>query len=150
MDEKGFGLLEAALAAMVAGLLAAVAMPRLFFHYQALALDHEAARLAAALSAYREEAVYAAAQRQEFLDAGKYTVPEFRLEKNSYMVIVNGKIRRRHTLPSGIEMNRGRKTVDFYGTGNAEPMTITLRSGTQQRYVIIDLAGRIRVSLAPP
>ncbi len=150
MDEKGFSLLEAVLAAMVAGLLAAVAVPRLSFHYQTLALDHEAAQLAAALAVYREEAVYAVAQRQEFPDASEHQALSFRLARDGYSVICNSKIRRRYTLPSGIEMSSGRSTVEFYGTGNAEPMTIMLRSGTERRYVIIDLAGRIRVSLTPP
>ncbi|MBQ7515212.1 MAG: hypothetical protein IJS96_02920 [Schwartzia sp.] len=149
MDEKGFSLIEAVLTAMVISLLASVALPRLFFQYSTLTLDRETERLAAALAVYREESVYAAAQRQEFLDASEHQVPVFRLERGGYSI--KGRTgSKRHTLPAGIELSCNRVTVMFYGTGNAEPLTIILRSGTERRYVIIDLAGRIRVSLTPP
>jgi len=40
--------------------------------------------------------------------------------------------------------------VDFRMTGDAQPMTIMLQAGKEVRYVIIDVVGRVRVSLTPP
>ncbi len=150
MDEKGFGLLEALLAAMVACLVAAAALPRIVSRHQVLQLEQEATELASALTVFREESIYAAAQRQEFLDASEHQVPVLRFTKTGYTVACNTKIKRRHTVASGIQLIPNRSTAEFYGTGSAQPMTIQLCSGQERRYVIIDVAGRIRVSLTPP
>ena len=150
MDEEGFSLAEILAAAAILGILSAIAIPRLFLQYSAVRLEQEAAKLAAALSYYRAEVMYAESQRQGFADVSEQRVPSFILTRKGYYVRYNTKIDRRYTFPDGVELVSNRTSAEFYGTGNGEPMTIMLRQGASARYVIIDLAGRIRVSTTPP
>ena len=54
-----------------------------------------------------------------------------------------------YTLPKDIKLITS-NDVNFRMTGDAQPATLTLQSGKEVRYIVIDVVGRVRVSLTPP
>ena len=76
-------------------------------------------------------------------------LPKFELNADGYGTRVSGKDIFWYPLPKDVKLVCSSEVI-FRMTGSAQPMTITLQSGNEVRYVIIDVVGRVRVSLAPP
>ena len=150
MDRRGFTLVEILVAACVLSIVGMLALPTVWRAGQVMRLESEAARLAAALMKHREVIMSRQAAHSSFASASGETTPIFTLSASEYYV-QNGTARReRHPLPSGISLEAERTTVTFLINGSAQPTTIRLRAGGEVRYVIVDVAGRVRVSPDPP
>lgn len=129
---------------------AALAAPRLWSASMSARLDAEAARLAAALMEFRGRVMTRQAPHASFPGVASEAQAYFNLTRSGYSV-VSGSVRlEHHALSDGIELSAPRTQAAFTASGNGSPMTIVLLAGKEARYVIIDLAGRVRVSLSPP
>ncbi len=148
-DNRGEGLTGLLIALLIVSVFAAFAVPRLWGFGTALRLDGEAAQLASELMRYRETIITYHPVHKDFWGSGEEAQPKFELDPDGYGTRANGKDIFWHPLPKDIRLIRS-SAVDFRRTGNAQPMTIMLKSGNEVRYVIIDVVGRVRVSLTPP
>ena len=150
MRERGFSLLEIVLTVGILGTLAALAIP-FFAKWGSLwQLEYEAARLASEVRYYREVIGTFQPQHHEFLSVSKESTPAFGFERREYYLRHGTKISRRHTLADGILLSASRPQLVFSLGGEANPISFCLQRGTEKRYVIIDIAGRVRVSRFPP
>lgn len=150
MRERGFSLLEIVLTVGILGTLAALAIP-FFTKWGSLwQLEYEAARLASEVRYYREVIGTFQPQHREFLSAPKESTPIFGFERREYYLRQGNKISRRHTLADGIFLSASRPQLTFSWSGEANPISFCLRRGMTKRYVIVDIAGRVRVSRFPP
>lgn len=150
MRERGFSLLEIVLALGILGMLAAFAIP-VFARWGGLwQLEYEAARLASEVRYYREVSGTFAPQHPDFLSVSKESKPIFGFERHAYYLRRGGKLSRRHPLPDGIFLSASRPQLTFSLGGEANPISFCLQRGLERRYVIIDIAGRVRVSRFPP
>ncbi len=149
LDKRGEGVAELLIALLIVSVFAAFAVPRLWGFGTALRLDGEAAQLASELMRYRETVITRQPIHRDFPGAGEEAQPKFELNADGYGTRENGKDVFWHPLPKDIELICN-SDVDFRMTGDAQPMTIMLQAGKEVRYVIIDVVGRVRVSLTPP
>lgn len=149
MDKRGEGLVGLLIALSIVAVFAAIAVPRLWSFGAELRLDGEAAQLAAELTRYRETVMTRQPVHGDFLNSGEEALPKFELNADGYGVRANGKDVFWHPLSKDVKLICS-SDVSFRMTGNAQPMTITLQSGKEVRYVIVDVVGRVRVSLTPP
>ena len=150
MREHGFGLLEVVLTVGILGMLAALAVP-FFARWGSLwQLEYEAARLASEVRYYREVTGTFQPQHREFLSVPKESTPVFGFERREYYLRRGTKISRRHMLADGIVLSASRSQLTFSSSGEANPISFCLQRGTTKRYVIVDIAGRVRVSRFPP
>lgn len=150
MDRRGFSLAEILVTVCVLSLIGAFALPTVWRAGQDVRLEGEAARLAAALMKHRENIMSRQPTHSSFDVASAEATPIFTLTASEYYVQVGTKRQERHPLPSGIALEPEGPTVTFLINGGALPMTIKLRAGGEVRYVIVDVAGRVRVSPDPP
>lgn len=150
MRARGFSLLEVVLTVGILGTIAAIAMP-FFAQWGSLwRLEYEAARLASEVRYYREVIGTFQPQHREFLSVPNESTPVFGFSRREYYVRRGTKISRRHTLPDGILLSASRPQLVFSTSGEASPISFCLQRGTAKRYVIVDIAGRVRVSRFPP
>ena len=149
LDRRGEGLAGLLIALMIVSVLAAFAVPQLWGLGNALRLDGEAAQLASELMRYREIIITRQSVHKSFQGSGEEAQPLFKLKAGGYGMQANGKDIFWHPFPKDVKLFCS-SDVDFRKTGNAQPMTIVLQSGKEVRYVIIDVVGRVRVSLTPP
>ena len=149
LDKRGEGVAELLIALLIVSVFAAFAVPRLWGFGTALRLDGEAAQLASELMRYRETVITRQPIHRDFPGAGEEAQPKFELNADGYGTRESGKDVFWHPLPKDVKLICSGK-VDFRRTGNAQPLTITLRLGKEERYVIVDTVGRVRVSLTPP
>lgn len=149
LDKRGEGLAGLLVALSIVSVFAAIAMPKLWNFGTALRLDSEAARLAAELMRFRETVMTRQPVHRDFRGSGEEPPPQFELNADGYGMREDGKDVFWYPLPKDVKLICS-SDVDFRLTGNAQPMTIMLQSGKEVRYVIIDVVGRIRVSLSPP
>ncbi len=149
LDDRGEGLIGLLIALLIVSLFAAFAVPRLWGFGTALRLDGEAAQLASELMRYRETVITRQPAHEDFYGSGEEAQPKFELNADGYGMRASGKDVFWHSLPKGMKLICSNDVL-FRMTGNAQPMTITLQSGKEVRYVIIDQVGRVRVSLTPP
>lgn len=149
LDKRGEGLAGLLVALSIVSVFAAIAVPRLWSFGTALRLDSEAARLATELIRFRETVMTRQPVHRDFRGSGEESPPQFELNADGYGIREDGKDVFWYPLPKDVKLICSSK-VDFRLTGNAQPMTIMLQSGKEVRYVVIDVVGRIRVSLAPP
>lgn len=150
VDRRGFALTELLLAVGVLLLVGALALPTVWRVGQAMRLDGEAARLAAAIMKHRETIMSRQAIDSGFPSASGETEPFFTLTATEYFIRIGTARKERHALPAGITMEPGQPTARFLPNGSATPMTIRMSAGGEVRYVIVDVAGRVRVSPDPP
>ena len=150
MDRRGFTLTELLVTVCVLSLIGAFALPTVWRAGQAVRLEGEAARLAAALMKHREVIMSRQAAHSGFSAASGESTPIFTMSKSEYYVQVGATRTERHRLPSDVELLAEQTTVTFLVNGGAMPITIQLREGGEVRYVIVDVAGRVRVSPDPP
>lgn len=148
-DDRGEGLTGLLIALLIVSLFAAFAVPRLWRVGAALRLDGEAAQLATELMRYRETVITLQSMHKDFSEVGEEAQPKFELNADGYGTRESGMDVFWHPLPKDVKLICSGK-VDFRRTGNAQPLTITLRLGKEERYVIVDTVGRVRVSLTPP
>ncbi|MBR5381587.1 MAG: hypothetical protein IK136_03090 [Oscillospiraceae bacterium] len=134
----------------VLSLVGAFALPTVWRAGQAVRLEGEAARLAAALMKHREVIMSRQAAHSGFAAASGESAPIFTMTQSEYYVQVGTARKERHQLPAGVSLEAEQKTVTFLVNGGALPITIKLREGGEVRYVIVDVAGRVRVSPDPP
>lgn len=150
MRERGFTLLELLIVMGILGVLAAVAVPGLRRVSDGLQLDYEAARLASEVRYYREIIGTFQPQHEEFLSVQGEPTPTFVFYNRGYHLRTSTKISRRHTLAEGINLTANRRELKFSVNGGGKPMSFLLQKGSDKRYIIIDVAGRVRVSRTPP
>ena len=148
-DSRGEGLAGLLIALSMVSVLAAIAVPRLWGLGTSLRLDGEAAQLASELMRYRETIITRQPKHRDFSGVEGEAEPIFDLDADGYGVRESGKEIFWHPLPKDITLICS-GAVDFRMTGNAQPMTILLKSGKEVRYVVVDQVGRVRVSLTPP
>ena len=148
-DNRGEGLAGLLIALLIVSAFAAFAVPRLWGFGKTLRLDGEAAQLASELMRYREIVITRQSIHKSFPGSGEEAQPIFELNADGYGMQANGKDVFWHPLPKDVKLICS-SDVDFRRTGNAQPMTIMLQSGNEVRYVVIDVVGRVRVSLTPP
>lgn len=150
MRERGFSLLEIVLAIGLLGTLVTFALP-VFARWGGLwQLEYEAARLASEVRYYREVIGTSTPQHPDFLSVPQESRPIFGFERHGYYLRRGGKLSRRHPLPDGILLSASRPELIFSLGGEANPISFCLQRGLDRRYVIIDIAGRVRVSRFPP
>ncbi|MBR1761456.1 MAG: hypothetical protein IJ741_09825 [Schwartzia sp.] len=155
MDRRGSGMAGLLAALFLISVMAAVAVPRLSGMANAMRMDGEAARLASELVRFREMIMTRQPPHQDFAGATSEVEPEFDLSKDGYRIMKSKMeaLGPRHLFPEGMTISwsgGASGKVKFTLAGNAQPVTIFLRSGGEVRYVIIDRVGRVRVSLTPP
>ncbi|MGP1366731.1 MAG: pilus assembly FimT family protein [Schwartzia sp. (in: firmicutes)] len=150
MRERGFSLLEIVLTVGILGTLATFAIP-VFARWGGLwQLEYEAARLASEVRYYREVMGTFTHQHPDFLSVSQESTPIFGFSRHEYYLRRGGKLSRRHSLPDGIRLSTSRPELIFSLGGDAVPISFCLQRGMERRYVIIDIAGRVRVSRFPP
>lgn len=150
MNQKGFTLIEMIIAVAVLTTLSVIAMPNFVHNFQNMRLDNEASELAVCLEHLREKTMHYQAIHNDFTEVGGEVAPKFEFRGNRYVLREGLNVIHSHELPSFIHCSMDKKNVVFYPRGAANPTTITMSSGNRVRYVIIDIAGRVRVSENPP
>ena len=150
MKERGFSLLELVVVIGILGILTAAAIPSLAWRGERLHLDYEAARLATEVRYYRELIGTIQPQHKEFPEVSKESTPTLGFDIHGYYLKTGNKISRSYKLPDDIRLFANRREVVFSSSGEANPMSFCLQQGNYKRYVIIDIAGRVRVSRVPP
>lgn len=84
----------------------------------------------------------------------KQMAPELKLyaDESGLRLCQGVKVIRRYKVPEGMIMKASRSIIQFGwdGASQGTTATISVQDGTAVRYVIVDSAGRIRVSDAPP
>lgn len=151
MNERGSLLFEAVIAAAIMSVLAASILPRIFDGGTGLmTLEGEAARLSTELQYFRTLVMSVQRSHSDFSAAPSEVTPQFMLEGDAYYIRSGTRLILRHTLPRGVTLKSGSRSAVFKANGGGTPLTIALHAGQEVRYVIIDLAGRVRISHTPP
>lgn len=114
-------------------------------------LEYEGAFLISELRYLQRLAMMQEYKHNDFMNIdGKY-LPIMKIDKKQgYYILVNNKRIHAYTLPKGFTMSINRKNIMFFRDGNAQATTISLEFAGVIRYIIIDVAGRIRMSKTPP
>lgn len=148
-NEKGFSLLETLVVVAIIGILVTVAVPKMDAIRNARIIDAEAALLVGELRYAQELSRTISRVHTDFSAVPAHTAPSFYFDTGEYRLIADQKIIRRHKLPNGLGAITNR-TISFTINGDALPATVTLTLGNETRYVIIDVAGRIRIDTVVP
>ena len=112
-------------------------------------IDGEAAKLAAHLTEYRDAVMTRAGPHSDFIYVPSESPLSFDFDRGGYGARQGSADIFRYRLPEGMILSSGGR-VNFKKNGNADPMTMKLSLGNEERYVIIDIVGRVRVSETPP
>lgn len=65
---------------------------------------------------------------------------------NEYYIRKSDNIYIAHTLPKGMTIGMNRSSLEFNSNGTCTNTTITLKKNNRSMYIIIDMAGRIRLN----
>lgn len=150
-DEKGFSLLETLVVVAIIGILVTVAVPKMEAIRNARVIDAEAALLVGELRYAQELSRTNLRSHNDFPSIkGKLITPKITFMSDEYYLIADTKMIRRHKYPKGLEI-RAYNQISFTMNGDTNtPATIALTLGNETRYVIIDVAGRIRIDTVVP
>lgn len=148
VKEQGFSVLELLLVMMVIGILAAAALPRLAA-VERLALEHEALLLASELRWLQQNSMNVARGNAAFSSAPYGAVPQLTFslgENGSYRISLRTNIVRKHQFANDVGVIGNYGAISFDGDGYINrPVTILLRRGAQDKAVVVDRVGRIRI-----
>ncbi|MFN8544310.1 MAG: GspH/FimT family pseudopilin [Candidatus Binatia bacterium] len=134
---RGFTLLEALIGVALAGVLAAISVPRLGEWRAVLALEGTAQELSTALRLARGQALSGGETVEVRFDSGAGRWETYTRA---------GRIGAAQALPPRVAFAGlpARSAVRFAGTGTADNATVTLAAGTHVAQIIVNQRGRVR------
>ena len=148
MSQRGMSLLELMVCCAILSILAAIVLPR-FSVVERSQLDYEAACLVAELRYLQVCSHTVQRMHPDFLDVPEAeNEPSLFMESDQYYIRQGMDIQRRHFLPPSVKLRADRVQFVFGMDGNPAyhiPLTIHLLQAGEERRVIIDSVGRVRV-----
>lgn len=144
-EQHGHTLAEILIIIALISVISITAIPKTVAFFNVQQLDKETACFVSELRYLQELSRTICRQHSDFLAVPAEPAPELVFFTGGYLIKKNNKAIHIHNYPDGMTSRHNRNSIMFSPDGDAEPMTVTFRLGSQYKDIIIDSVGRIRV-----